>query len=574
MADEPQKAPAPSSPPPARRGFRVGLRLRLTVYLAAFLLAIMSVASYWVIKQQRAALEREIRERGLALARALAANSVEPLSLGGEAPLQLMLLVKTVIQSADEGDAAAQRARLTETLGSMVWHDLVGFGGAGGGKGIRNEGVMFAKIVDPAGKKIAMADAQQPPEAWVQEMDQPYQPPAKTALLSPGEEERVWESPDSGGIYVIAVPIHQRTAGLGGDEPAANAPGAPTGPGAGAAPASSLPPVSAAPGGFMGSVYLGMSQSIVRRALAVAFAKLLYVALGVLVLAVAIALVISGALVGPIRLLRDGALAVGSGRFDTHVGIQRRDEVGALASAFNGMTKGLAERELIRGAFGAYVSSDVLTDILANPEAMKTIGGVKRTVTMVFTDVRGFTSMAGQLEAERVVAVINDYLDLQAKRVRENRGHVDKYIGDAMRAVFGIPTENADDPVRAIRCAWAIKQDVAKLVAERTARGEPHPLIGIGVDTGEVVAGNIGAASAKLEYTVIGDPVAMSEACMEAARDPNAEGGQVILTANTYERVRDLVEVKELEPLQLQGHEAAARVYELVGLKGSGGGGS
>jgi adenylate cyclase len=295
------------------------------------------------------------------------------------------------------------------------------------------------------------------------------------------------------------------------------------------------------------------------------------VAVSVLVLAVILALFISGTLVGPIHQLRDGALAVATGQFNTHVGIRRRDELGELAFAFNGMTKGLAERELIRGAFGAYVSSDVLTDILANPEAMKTIGGVKRTVTMVFTDVRGFTEMAGKLEAEQVVAVINDYLDLQAKRVREQKGHVDKYIGDAMRAVFGIPVEAPDDVERAVRCAWGIKVDVAKLVADRESRGEPHPLIGIGVDTGEVVAGNIGAASAKLEYTVIGDPVGMSEACMDVARDPNASGGQVILTESTYAKVRDLVEVRELPPLKLQGRETETKIYELTGLKGSAG---
>jgi adenylate cyclase len=317
----------------------------------------------------------------------------------------------------------------------------------------------------------------------------------------------------------------------------------------------------------MGSVYLGMSQSIVRRALGLALSKLIYVAVFVLLGAVVIALIISGMLVQPIRQLRDGALAVGAGKLDTQVAVRRRDELGELAFTFNGMTKGLAERELIRGAFGAYVSSDVLTDILANPEVMKTIGGVKRKITMVFTDVRGFTSMAGTLEAERVVAVINEYLDLQAKLVRKHKGHVDKYVGDAMRAVFGIPTAEADDVERAVRCAWAIKQEVARLVEERAGKGEPHPLVGIGVDTGEVIAGNIGAASAKLEYTVIGDPVSISEVCMEAARDPNAVGGQVIITENTYGLVRDMVEVREMEPLQPEGHEKPIKVFELVGVK-------
>jgi hypothetical protein len=212
MADAQQTAPPPAPPAaPARRGFRIGLRVRFTVYLAAFLLAIMGIASYLVIQQQRDALDKEVRERGLALARALAANSVEPLSLG-EAQLPLMLLVKAVIQSSDESDAGARRLQMTESLGTLVWRYVLRFGIEENGVRMRNEGVLFARIVDPTGKKIAVADAQMPPEKWLEETDQPYQPPATTTLLSPGEDERIWESPDFGGIYVIAVPIHQRQA--------------------------------------------------------------------------------------------------------------------------------------------------------------------------------------------------------------------------------------------------------------------------------------------------------------------------------------------------------------------------
>jgi class 3 adenylate cyclase len=569
MADT-SSGPAPAAPaapvPAARRGLRLGLRVKFTATLTAFILAIVLLASGAIIRQQTAALDKEVRERGLALANALASNSVEPISLGADA-LQLMLLARTVVQTADDPEAARRLVGASETLPAMVWRYVRAPESAAPAAGVRNEGVLFAAIVDASGSILAAADALRPLEATLAEIGSPYRPPPRTALLSPSDGARIWDSPLHHGTYVIGVPIrHRRAAPPAAEGSGTGAAGAAP-PGAAGRAEPGVPAAASDPAGaqFMGAVYLGMSQAIVRRSVALALSKITRVALAALLVGALAALVISTRLVRPIQALRAGALRVGAGDLDTAVHIRRRDELGQLARAFNEMTRGLAERELIRGAFGAYVSSDVLDDILANPEAMKTIGGVKRTVTMIFTDVRGFTAMSGRLQAEAVVGTINEYLDVQAKAVRRHKGHLDKYIGDAVRAVFGVPSERPDDAARAVRCAWEIKREIAKLIADRKARGLVAPLIGIGVDTGEVVAGNIGAASAKLEYTVIGHPVGLSEMCMDAARDPNAEGGQIVLTEHTYEQVKDLVEVRELPALSLHG--GTLRVYELTGLR-------
>jgi len=572
MADT---ASLPVAPPiaAASKGFRLGLRSKFTGALALFILAILAAAGTRVRLLQQYALDKEIRERGLALARALAANSVEPLSLGEGKTLDIMLLVKDVIQTSTDAEGTARKLTFNDTALAMIWEDLKRFGHEAEVSGLRNEGVLFAYVVDPTGKIVAAADAQLSQDKWLDATDKPYQPVPASGLLSPSDDEKIWDTPHLNGTYVIAVPIRQRQAGSGGaDTPAPAGAGAPPPAGAAAPPAGA----PAAPGAFMGTVYLGMSQSIIRRALAVAVSKLLFVAAGVLIGGGIIAVFIANLLVKPIHLLRDGALEIGKGNLNQQVRITRRDELGELASAFNDMTKGLSERELIGSAFGRYVSKDVLADILKNPDAMK-LGGARRLVTMVDSDVRGFTSMSERLDPEAVVSVINAYLDIQAKIVREFGGTVDRFVGDEVQAVFGVPAERPDDAERAVRCAWAIKLAVAKLIDERTRAGQPAPRIGIGVDSGHVVAGNMGAQGAKLDYSIVGDPVGTAKELVDAARDPDVPGGQVVLSEDTYALVKDLVEVRELAPLELHGRSAPLRCFDLVGLKpavaGTGGNG-
>ncbi len=557
MADSAADSAAASAA--KKRGFRLGLRVKFTLWFTLLVVVVVVLAGVAISRQQRAALDREIKERGLALARALAANCYEPMSTGQDVMLSVGLLTRNLIQQTDDAEAGRRHLIVRESMPTLVMQYMKTLAAVESLPGLRNEGVISARVTDATGKVIAAADALKKQEDWGAEWDAPYQPPVGTMILAQGEEEKIQSSPVPTDQYVMAVPIRRPTATPVPDatEPA---------PAAGDATGNGAPaPAEATASGFYGVVYLGISQSIVKRAVALAISKLVMVALLGLALGVAISLVFSTSIVRPIRLLQQGALAVGAGKFDMPVAVKRKDELGELAGAFNEMTKGLAERELIRGAFGAYVSGDVLDDILANPEAMKSIGGVKRTISMIFTDVRGFTAMSSKLEAEQVVTIINEYLDAQAKLVRKHKGHLDKYVGDAVRAVFGVPDERADDAERAVRCAWEIKLAVAHIVAERGTRGEPNPKIGIGVDTGTVVAGNIGAAGAKLEYTVIGDPVGTSERCMDAARDPDAVGGQVVLTEHTYDLVAHLVEVREMPPLEEHGH--TVKLYEMIGLK-------
>ena len=570
-------------PDQARRGLKIGLRSQFILAIAFLVLGVMAASTFIIQRQQGRALDREIRERGLALARSLASSCVESM-FGDMAALEINILTQGVIQSSDDPEAYKRLFR-ADPFPRLVTGFMKDLGRPRAEVPVRNEGVMFAKATDAAGKVIASSDATKPRDNWGEEWEKPYQPPTGTGTVGPADGETVWETDVPYAMYVIGVPIRQEGASGGAGTPGGGA-GTPGGgadtPGEGAAPAAEAGAVApSGPGGatvfagaaapqgrFLGVVYLGMSKEIIRRALALAVAKLILVALAMLVVGIGGGVLLAGMMVKPIHALRDGVMAVGRGVFDHRVKVKRRDELGALARSFNEMTQGLGERELIRSAFGAYVSSDVLNDILANPDAMK-VGGARRTVTRMFTDVRGFTAMSEKLDPAAVVKIINEYLDVQAKAVGRHKGYLDRFIGDAVSAVFGVPAEAPDDAIRAVKCAWVIKQEVAKMIEERTRQGLLSPKVGIGLDTGPAIAGNLGAQGIKLDYSVIGDPVTGSEAIQDAARDPEAVGAQVLMSENTWQLVKDVAETRELAPLTVKGRSKPIRIFELAGMKGA-----
>lgn len=535
-----------------RKGIRFGLATKFTFALGLFVLAIMGAVVELVRRQQTGALDHELRERGKSLARAVAANASEPLSLGQAnplAPLEVAILVSNVIQSSAD-PAALRRVYSADSLGSLVWEDLKRLGREVPVTGVQNEGVLFAKVVDPAGNIIASADSMIPQASWAEEMSKPYQPEPGTGLLQPGQPEQVWESPGRAGMYLIGIPVLAKEG-----EDAAPAEGAPP-PAAGGAAASLQ----------LGTVYLAMSQGVIRRAIALAVAKLILIGLVALAIGVVAAFWIVSRIVTPVQLLRRAVLAVGGGDYQQQVTINRSDELGDLAGAFNGMAKGLAEREIIRSALGAYVSHGVVDQILKDGDAMK-VGGVRRLITVVDTDVSGFTAMSARMSPEDVVKIINVYLDVQARIIQEYGGHIDRFVGDEIYAVWGVAEEKPDDAEKAVRCAAAIREAIANLIEAQRAKGQPDPRIKIGIDTGQVVSGNMGAQGVKIEPAVVGEPMGASHEIMDVARDKTMPGGQIVLSGSTYERVKDFVEVRDLGGVAMHGRAEPLQAYELMAVR-------
>ena len=202
------------------------------------------------------------------------------------------------------------------------------------------------------------------------------------------------------------------------------------------------------------------------------------------------------------------------------------------------------------------VSPAVLNQI--NPDSLQ-IGGQLRDITVLFADIRGFTSYSEKQSPADLVAVLNRYLAAGAEAVLEQEGTVDKFLGDAVMAWFNAPLPQADHTLRAVKAALALKSAVGKLHSELPP--EAHLSFGVGIHYGEAVLGWIGTEK-RLEYTAIGDCVNTTKRIQE-----NSAKNQILVSKAAYERVKDWVEAIPISPLKVKGKSETVEVYELVGMK-------
>jgi adenylate cyclase len=219
------------------------------------------------------------------------------------------------------------------------------------------------------------------------------------------------------------------------------------------------------------------------------------------------------------------------------------------------------KNHLLRNLFGRYLSADLAAEIVADPGRHLKLGGDKREVTVLFGDLRGFTPLAEQLDPQDVVEILNVYLNRVIDAVFEFGGTLDKFRGDGFMAFFGAPIAREDGPLNAVRCALAIQERLKSIVFAKFADLRLH--MGAGINTGIVIAGNIGSEK-RADYTVIGNEVNVAQR-LEA----NAGPGQILMTGNTYERVKDAVQVRELGLLRVAGKQESVPAYDVLSWRGA-----
>ncbi|MDR3664140.1 MAG: adenylate/guanylate cyclase domain-containing protein [Mycobacterium sp.] len=243
-----------------------------------------------------------------------------------------------------------------------------------------------------------------------------------------------------------------------------------------------------------------------------------------LTIAAPLLLLVTRSVTEPLRDLHRAANLVGDGDVTVRVPITSTDEIGQLATAFNAMTEGLAERERIRAAFGTYVDPSIVDHILADV-GDRLAEGEEVEITALFMDVRGFTGYSEQRPARDVVAMLNRLFATVVPIVGDHGGYVDKFIGDGLLAVFGVPQRYSDHADQALAAAL----DIAAALHERN--GDPD--VGIGLNSGSVVAGNLGG-SGRFDFTVIGDPVNVAARVEAATRQT---GDTILLSEHTWARL-------------------------------------
>lgn len=214
---------------------------------------------------------------------------------------------------------------------------------------------------------------------------------------------------------------------------------------------------------------------------------------------------------------------------------------------------------VIRETFGRYLSKQVVDEILASPEGRR-IGGRRATVTVLMSDLRGFTGLAADRDPEETVQLLNRYLSRMSEVIVSYDGIIDEFIGDAILAIFGIPDRRPDDAVRAVACAVAMQNALTALNAELTKEALPPLEMGIGINTGSVIVGNIGS-ELRMKYGVIG-PVVNTTSRIESL----TVGGQVLMGASTHAAVGERVTASAPETAMMKGLSRPLVVYPVLAV--------
>lgn len=274
-----------------------------------------------------------------------------------------------------------------------------------------------------------------------------------------------------------------------------------------------------------------------------------------LVLGVAAALYIGRTIVRPVRLLESSMARVESGDLETSVAVTGDDEIGRLGRAFNRMIEGLRREAMVRDLFGQYVDAKVAR--LAIDQRGQLDAQVIEC-TVVFVDIRGFTSLAEEISPVSLVDTLNRYFERMLVAVEGEGGIVNKFGGDSLLAIFGSPLNpSPDHAARAVRAALSMRRAMVEFNREQAASGRPELRIGIAAATGTVVAGNVGGRR-RLEYTVLGDPVNVAARLQELTAELDAD---LLVTRETVRLSGDAGSFRSVGDIAIRGRASPVHAF-------------
>ncbi len=257
----------------------------------------------------------------------------------------------------------------------------------------------------------------------------------------------------------------------------------------------------------------------------------------------------------PVRRLADHTEVIARPDYKTKIRLDRRDELGQLATALNRMSDRLAEAELDRDLVNKGLSPLVAAEMRHHGE----LGGALREVTILFADLRGFTTLSEHLPPDRLLGLLNRCFERLVPEIERRGGIVDKFVGDEVMALFGAPQSLPGAADQALQAALGMRRALAALNLELAAEGRPALACGIGLNTAQVIAGNIGTA-ARLNYTVIGDGVNLAKRIESATRELGAD---LLAGESTLRAARERYATRDLGEIAVKGRAAAVRVFAL-----------
>ena len=300
----------------------------------------------------------------------------------------------------------------------------------------------------------------------------------------------------------------------------------------------------------------GMEQSLRQSIHAIIGATILIILLGI-----AMAFALGKRIYEPIDQLVDASRAIGNGEYKFRFKERRDDELGQLMSAFNDMAEGMLEKSQVMDALSRYVSPGVAKEILANLNEVE-LSGKRIDGTVIFADIAGFTQIAEEIGPEEIVSILNKYFSLITRACELNHGMVDKYLGDGIMLVFGAPQPDENHRFHAISCALLMQ----RLVDHENAQREQHGLFPIkfkiGINSGLMLAGNMGSRE-RMEYTVVGDAVNLASRLCSISNS-----GQIVISKDLYQHpnVEERVIAGEYQSIHLRGIREPVSSYIVEAL--------
>lgn len=284
----------------------------------------------------------------------------------------------------------------------------------------------------------------------------------------------------------------------------------------------------------------------------------IYIAVIILNLSILIVYFFAKTLTNPILTLLGATKEIEKGNFRVDITPVSGDEIGELTGSFKAMGLGLEEREKMKDAFGKFVNKEIAEQVL---KGNVKLGGERKMAAVFFSDIRSFTAISEKLEPEEVVEFLNEYMTAMVNCVDETHGVVDKFIGDAIMAIWGAPVSHGNDTENAINGALLMRKALMRFNVGRGGDKKPVIQIGSGINTGYVLAGQIGSDE-RMEYTVIGDAVNLASR-IEALNKPF--GTDLLISSDSYEKVKDIFRVEPMQKIKVKGKVEPQQIYAVLG---------
>ena len=313
---------------------------------------------------------------------------------------------------------------------------------------------------------------------------------------------------------------------------------------------------------------VGMSASVVLRNQNHAILITIVVTALAAALGLVFAILVSGGITRPVRLLLEGTREVEAGHLERSIEVITHDEIGQLSAAFNRMVEQLRHKERIRETFGRYIDPRVVEGLINQPK-LAAAEGQRRVMTVMFCDMKGFTTLSEGMTPQGLVKVMNRYLSTMSEPIRRHGGVIDKYIGDAIMAYWGPPfVEETDESqfaclaaIEMIKRIAPLRKEVTELLGVRVIPTECD--VRIGLATGEALVGSIGS-DVMMNYTVMGDTVNLA-ARLEAAN--KLYGSRSLIAEATVAKTDEAIQFREIDRLMVAGQTNPQAVFELLGRK-------